>query len=129
MIPGQTNTGKSRVTVTPDSTWISASATYNYMMRDPLLDWLNQHSKIFARKNQNYSRAIDKCRDLSTFSFPAYIKDQGNIFEKEVLASIIKEFGSERVISIDGSSDCRNPAKVQETLAAMRKGIPFIYSG
>ena len=112
-----------------DSTWVSATSTYNYMMKDPLLDWLKfHHSPI---KTSSYKKVINESPDdnKSTNNFTSYIKQQGNIFEKKVMKLITKKFGQQRVAEIHGELDSRNPQKVQETLQAMIAGIPIIHGG
>ena len=101
--------------------WISATSTYNYMMKDPLLDWLNYH---YTSSNHK-----DSSKHTNTYNFTTYIMNQGIIFERKIVKFIIKKFGQDRFIEINGQDDPRNPAKFKQTIAAMKKGIPFIHSG
>lgn len=114
-----------------DSSWISATSTYNYMMKDPLLDWLKHHHSSLVHKHRKYREIVTKCIDdsKSSYNFTSYIMDQGISFEKKVMKLITKKFGSERIAEIHGESDPRNPDKVQETLEAMKRGVPIIHSG
>lgn len=114
-----------------DDSWISATSTYNYMMKDPLLDWLKHHYNSLVHKHRTYRRVVNKClkESKSSYNFTAYIMEQGVAFEKKVMKLIIKKFGSERVAEIHGELAPRDPIKVKETLDAMRKGIPIIHSG
>lgn len=134
-----------------DSSWIPATATYNYMMKDPLLDWLKRHDGSLVhrpyrgiQKNKGTQKKIQKGKGSqkskapvnnslvetkSNYNFTAYIMEQGKIFEKKVMKLITKKFEPSRVIEINGELDSRNPQKVQETFDAMKKGIPIIHSG
>jgi len=109
-----------------DDSWITATSTYNYMMKDPLLDWLKYHYKSLSQKNRKY-----KNNELynNSYNFTPYIMEQGILFEKKVMKLITKKFNSERIKEIHGELDPRNPEKVKETLDAMKKGIPIIHSG
>lgn len=107
-----------------DDDWIPATATYNYMMKDPLLDWLKYHHG--PHKNARYRKNNSS---NETYNFPEYIMEQGKMFEKKVMKLISKKFQSNRVIEINGDQCPRDPEKVRQTLDAMKKGIPFIHSG
>ena len=56
--------------------FVSASQTYNYLMNDPLVDWL----KFTERKITNIS--------TNTTSFQNFLFKQGNIFEEKVIEYI-----------------------------------------
>lgn len=109
-----------------DDTWISATSTYNYMMKDPLLDWLKlYHNSSPKQSHKNISFTDNKL----THNFTSYIMEQGNIFETKVMKLITKKFGPQRVAEIHGELSPKNPQKVQETLDAMNAGIPIIHGG
>src|SRR3990170_5587739 len=103
--------------------WISATATHNYMMKDPLLDWF--------RYNQDC--VVTHYHDPSIISndheFESYILEQGKIFEQKVIKIIIKKFGQERVKQFDSSHSARDPKLARETLEAMKEGYPVIHGG
>lgn len=111
--------------------WISATSTYNYMMKDPLLDWLKHHHGSLVHKNRKYRKVVDQGIDSSKsgYNFASYIMEQGISFEKKIMKLITKKFDSDRIAEIHGEKDPRNPKKAQETLDAMRRGIPIIHSG
>lgn len=114
-----------------DNSWIPATATYNYMMKDPCLDWFRRHHDSFCKKDKNYRDIAKKCLQdsRSEYSFVNYIMEQGVIFEKKVIKLLYKRFGPERLANIGGDKDPRDTQKVQATLAAMQNGVPFIYHG
>jgi len=114
-----------------DNSWIPATATYNYMMKDPLLDWLKYHYDTFLHRNKQYRNAVNKSikESKSKYNFTSYIMRQGVIFETKVMKLITKKFEKERIAEIHGELDPRNPEKIKETLDAMKRGVPIIHSG
>lgn len=87
--------------------WISATQLRNYMLRDPLLDWLNinfteknfknnkkrfnmykSFLKIGKSKKKNYSNVKKKISN----TFHQYLLNQGHTFEEKVVRKI-KEKG------------------------------------
>ena len=91
--------------------WISATSTFNYLMKDPLIDWLKLYYRAKTDRNGTFTN---------------HIMEQGNVFEAEVMKLISKKF---KVIDIKGGDDPRSKIKIEETLAAMEKGVPIIHSG
>ena len=114
-----------------DDSWISATSTYNYMMKDPLLDWLKYHNGSLAHKHRTYRNIVNKSIEdsKSTYNFTSYIMEQGVKFENKVMKLITKKFESERIAEIHGELAPRDPRKVEETLNAMKRGVPIIHSG
>lgn len=108
-----------------DDSWISATATYNYMMKDPLIDWLKYNTdKVTSRYK------IDKTVIATdTNNFTKYIMEQGKIFESKVLKLITKKFGKERVKEFGDSLPARDPKSAELTLQAMEEGYPIIHGG
>lgn len=110
--------------------WISATSTRNYMLRDPLLDWLKCHYSEFVTRNPKYIKpilnAVKDRRDPN--SFIEYIMEQGNIFESLVIRLLTERFG-DKVLSIGGEMNARGKHKVQETVDAMNLGVPIIHGG
>lgn len=116
-----------------DANWISATSTYNYMMKDPLLDWLKYHYGSLTHKyrtfkgiNNNNNNNNNRSND---YNFTSYIMNQGILFEQEVMKLITKKFTADRIAEIDGNHQYQNPEKVRETFEAMKRGVPIIHSG
>jgi hypothetical protein len=114
-----------------DEEWISATSTYNYMMKDPFLDWLKHHHGSLSHRHRTYRKVVNRCvkDSKSKYNFTSYIMEQGHIFEDKVMKIILKKFGPERIAEIHGELGPRDPKRVEATLNAMKKGIPFIHSG
>jgi hypothetical protein len=111
--------------------WVSASSTRNYMLRDPLCDWLKHHYTSFITKNPSQTKEVLKAvsDNKSPNSFTEFIMEQGCVFESHVIKLIYKKFGNDMLVDIGGELNPKSPEKVQETIDAMNKGIPFIHSG
>lgn len=140
-----------------DSQWVSASKTANWMRNDPLLDYLEMYQsenprpvpkiiKDAALKKSRVSEVngevlvafpTEKVTNLNEKSAHAFILEQGNQFEKAVLAHIRKTFKNDKtggaingVVQIANTTqDIILESKANETLDAMQRGVPFIYQG
>lgn len=140
-----------------DSQWVSASKTANWMRNDPLLDYLEMYQsenprpvpkiiKDAAFKKSRVSEVngedlvafpTEKVTNLNEKSAHAFILEQGNQFEKAVLAHIRKTFKNDKtggaingVVQIANTTkDIILESKANETLEAMQRGVPFIYQG
>lgn len=99
------------------SEWVSASATRNYLLKDPVLDWLSH-----TMKSDHGGRRNDGT------NFVQFIMDQGIEFEKVVVSDLYRRFG-DNILDIDGGSNARSIQKFNDTVTAMEKGVPIIYSG
>jgi hypothetical protein len=69
--------------------WISATATRNYMLKDPLLDFLSFHSS-------NRTSSSDSNVHTS-YNFTEYIMQRGLDFEKEIVEQLKCKFGDDMV--------------------------------
>jgi len=122
--------------------WVSASSTRNYLLNDPILDWLSYHYSTLATQKPNYTTKITKAvsgsgkhrpssepSPLNANTFTDFILAQGRVFETKVMEYLYKRFGSEAIVDIGGNDDARSDEKVEATLREMIKGTPMIYSG
>ena len=109
----------------PDSckdweSWVSAGRTRNWMMGDPLLDWLQlygkSHGYLPKESLEGYNGDLD---------FIRFIFEQGKQFEAGIVqvlqlhhdvATISQHYGEVRKLD-----------KAKETFEAMEAGIPIIY--
>ncbi|MGE3853269.1 MAG: BPTD_3080 family restriction endonuclease [Planctomycetota bacterium] len=100
--------------------WVTASATRNYALDDPLLDWLKLHgqSKGFV---PDYKRdGYDERADFSKF-----IMAKGQGFEDAVVHYVgtleeVRRIG-------EGWESSRDPQAWQATIDAMKAGVPIIH--
>jgi hypothetical protein len=136
--------------------WITASSTKNYIMEDTILDILNKKDKISKiDENTTYKRKRCEIEDISDdeninkksrYTIP-YINnekiqsikidyksdekirmDMGNIFERDIIDQLIKKYYLD-FIKIADSFDAKSIEKYNNTINAMKKGIPIIYQG
>jgi LSD1 subclass zinc finger protein len=102
--------------------WVSATKTRNYVLGDPLIDWLNRFgaSKGFIpdEKSPGYDPRLD---------FGKYIMSQGIAFEARIMEQLREKFkpGSE-LIEIKSIS---YSTRMKETLAAIQSKTPIIAQG
>jgi hypothetical protein len=85
---------------------ISASSTRNYMLQDPIVDYLKLTNQI----------------DFD--SFTKHIMELGNEFEKHLINYI--EMKHPVVQIANHYTDSRKESKFIETIDAMKKGVPII---
>jgi len=102
--------------------WVSSTRTRNYVLGDPVLDWLN----LYGAKN-----GFEKDTSLSLYDprtdFIEFLFSQAALFEKNVV-SLLREQTS--VIDIATSPlDARSIEKAIDTFSAMEEGIPIINQG
>src|SRR5687768_4732303 len=104
------------------SEWVAASKTRNYVLDDPLLDWLHLHGRARGFQRDDDLPGYDERCDFTRF-----VMRQGRRFEEKVLAHLE---GRTRVVTIaHGVEDIVDLAKADETFAAMREGVPIIHQG
>lgn len=102
--------------------WVSAARTRNWMMRDPLLDWLHEYGAA-----QGFQRDDELPGYDARYDFTAFILQQGRAFEAAVLAHLR---GRQPVPTVAASwSDIRRLDKAHETFELMRAGKPIIHAG
>lgn len=102
-----------------DKSWVSASQTRNYMLNDPLIDYLNMYGE-----QKGYTKN-------ETYSLSKYIMKQGNEFEKKMVEQLKKKFNEDEFIQISSSVLDREKytEHLHKTVKAMEDGIPCIYQG
>ena len=111
---------------------VSASSTRNYLLHDPLIDYLNEYNitsldKIPGANPRNNDTIISiENKNKTNDIFVNYIMNAGIEFENELI-NIIKK--SHKVITIANYRDSKNIEKYKKTIELMKKGEPIIYQG
>lgn len=109
------------------ASWVSASAIANYMLNDPIVDWLKQ--RRFWRGARSSAGAQADTASASASS-QSYLMQQGIAFEKKVMEHIKATLGESAVATVCGdSNDIYKREKFAETIELMKKGVPVIYQG
>ena len=102
--------------------WVSAGRTRNWMLRDPVLDWLQLYGKsrhfIPSQELSGYNRNSD---------FMEFIFEKGREFEAGILRLLQGRY--EVAILTTDYRDIQNLHKAEETFAAMQAGVPVIHQG
>ena len=94
---------------------VSATHLYNYMMNDPLVDWLKLSHRRGTRKSPEYTHYAN--------GFTEFIMNRGIEFEGE----LIKYINNNRV-PVRSVSEYITEESLRETKELMRKGTPLIHS-
>ena len=102
--------------------WVSAGSTRNWVLNDPLLDWLNLYGERHGFQRDNDISGHDPRTDFLAFLFR-----QGNAFETAVVAHL-KTLVSVVTIA-KGRDDIRDLNKAEETFVAMQSGEAVIHQG
>lgn len=122
--------------------WVSATKIRNYMMDDPLIDWLDYHGnhktpikyvdhnhKYKDTKTANYDvkdKIQAKNNDNSIFS--KFIMKQGSTFEDRVV-ELLKSRHGDNMVQIATYQQAKSHIKYLETIHHMEQGTPIIYQG
>ena len=102
--------------------WVSAGRTRNWMLSDPLIDWLRLYGE-----DRDYIPKQDLDSYNEDLDFLKFIFERGQEFETGILRLLD---GKYKVVTI--ARDYREIAslsKAEETFAAMQRGVPIIYQG
>jgi len=111
----------------PNSTWVTASSTRNYMLDDPLIDFLKfQSSTSNKRSRTSTYNKIPRSRSNSE-TFLEKIFDNGNKFEEEIINKIKNLIPSKDFIEIAKSFEARDLSKYRRTIQAISQLVPVIY--
>ena len=111
------------------SKMVSASNVRNYLLNDPLLDWLNEYNVTSIYNNisnniPNSSSKISKFKDYNIDQFTKHIMEQGNIFEKEVIKLLSEKV---KIVQASESFQAREIRNFNYTKKLMKDGIPVIF--
>jgi hypothetical protein len=113
----------------PRENWVSATATKNFMIKDPLLDWLQLYYNSLPSKT-TFSKALKNCFDIrrTPYNFTEFVMQQGQDFERHVIKLLYQKFGSDVIVDLGGDLSPFSDSKFNETIAAVKRGIPIIYN-
>lgn len=89
--------------------YISATDLYNYMIKDPLVDWL---------KLKGFATRIP----TGEFSFKTFLMEKGDVFEREIVKHISHKVPVITVSKYISAETC------QRVIDLMREGVPVIHS-
>ena len=100
--------------------WVSAGRTRNWMLGDPLIDWLQLYGK-----NRDYIPKQELAGYDKDLDFLEFIFEQGREFEAGILRLFSEQYEVTTV-----AQDYREISrldKAEETFETMKRGVPIIY--
>jgi hypothetical protein len=106
------------------SKMIPASSVRNYLLNDPLLDYLKEYNIMSIHDKP--SKTTKSNIVYNTDIFTKHIMDAGIEFEEELFKIIKKEH---YVVKVAEYFQARNIDKFNETIELMKQGVPIIYQG
>ena len=119
------------------NTMISASSVRNYMLDDPLIDWLkyyniNKLDDMPNHNNSNYN--INNNSNINnnynnSHNFSNFIMSQGNLFEKKVFDNLILLKDTFNIVQVSYNNEAQSYEKYKETIDYMKEGVDMIYQG
>jgi hypothetical protein len=102
--------------------WVSATDTRNFLIQDPLLDWLDLYGSQSGFQRDTDLAGYDPRTDFTKFLF-----EKTREFEAAV-TEYLKTITTVVTIATN-PGDARRLEKAEETFAAMERGILVIYQG
>ncbi len=102
-----------------DSDWVSAAETYHWCQDDPLIDWLNAYGTKAGFVADSHRPGYDK-----QFDYLRFVGSQSWAFRRAVVAWLTAK--SQLRMIATNPSQARDPAKVEQTLAAINEGVAII---
>lgn len=107
---------------------IAASSIRNYLLNDPLLDYLKEYN--IKSINDVPSRIPNSKTNMNettrTDTFTKHIMDAGIEFEEELFKIIKKEH---QIVKVAEYFQAKSQEKFDETIQLMKQGAPIIYQG
>ncbi len=103
------------------SEWVSASLTRNYVLENPLIDWLDRYGEERGFVRDEVSEAHD---------FGRFIMNKGIAFEQAVVEHLSGLIEVRTILPEDSTREMRQGLEAAEaTFAAMTEGAPIIAQG
>jgi hypothetical protein len=108
----------------PDG-WFSASRTRNFLLDDPILDWLKAHGV-----GKGYRPDAEWPGFVAATDFSAFILAKGRAFEAAVLAHLAVHDAVEKIETVTTTrEEIGSDSGVRRTIDAMKRGVPVIAQG
>lgn len=105
-----------------DLEYIPATSTRNYMLKDPLVDWLKYHSDSPSVSNVSFGSRISSGYSNGD-GFVSFIMEKGKEFEAE----LVKYINTNRLSVVTVSEYITNES-INKTIELMKSGTPIIHS-
>jgi hypothetical protein len=112
------------------SDWISATKTKNYLLKDPVLDWLEKYYMVYGFGDNSISKEkIIKDREQINKEFNILentLFKKGNEFERLIYKELENRVGKKNCIDVITSYKECCYDKMKDTIKYMELGIPVI---
>jgi hypothetical protein len=117
------------------SKMVSGSSIRNYMIDDPLLDWLKYYNiDNINKKPKKHNNNINNIsinnnisnNNISINNYTNFIMEQGLLFEQQVVDKLKESYN---VIQVSFNNDSFSYEKHLKTVELMNKGVEIIYQG
>ena len=102
--------------------WVSAGRTRNWMLDDPLIDWLRLYGK-----DRDYIPKQELDSYVEELDFLTFIFERGQKFEAGI-RRLLGETYEVATIAQD-YREIASLSKAEETFSVMQRGVPVIYQG
>ena len=102
--------------------WVSAGRTRNWMLDDPLIDWLRLYGK-----DRDYIPKQELDSYVEELDFLTFIFERGQEFEAGI-RRLLGETYEVATIAQD-YREIASLSKAEETFSVMQRGVPVIYQG
>lgn len=102
--------------------WVSATQTRNYLLHDPLLDWLNLYGEANGFQKDPARPGYDVRTDFGQFIFRKGLEFEEAVLKHLKTLTCVVTIGQDR-------GDVRRQEKAEETFVAMERGELVIYQG
>ena len=99
--------------------WVAASATHNWVIGDPLADYLDEYGK-----QAGFNADHDMVGYENPFDYVSFVLKRSWLFQSKVTEWLSSRHPL-RVI-VTNPAQARLPEKVEQTIAAMQEGVPII---
>lgn len=99
---------------------VSATETRNFMLRDPILDWLNLYGEFFG---------YVKDKDINESNYANFLLERGVQFENIVIEDLKKRIGNCQFVDVKEKYQSFCPEGAKYTKKLMKSGVEIIYQG
>ena len=106
------------------SKWITSKCLHNYIIEDPLLDWLNMYNYLLYEKYPKYRGYLDT-KNNSKFNYQRFLYNLSIKFRGAIFKNLNNRFPG-KVHNVLYNKEYKSIDKFKKTKKLMKKKIPII---